>query len=266
MNPATPRNQDKRPIVSPQRVLVVDPHPLARLGFAQLIASTTEPLLVVAGETRSRREAQQLIERDPPDLVLTALELGDDDGLDLIAWLRDHHPDVRVLVLSARDAATFGERALRAGALGFIGKDAPLEALLTAIREVLAGRIHAPAALTERVLSVVTGRRARLSDDPFDLLSDRELQVFEHLGSGRSSREIAQVLGLSVKTIATHRANIQAKLGGVSLAELVRRAVLWVESRSAEKANGDKPNGDRAHRPPMGRRQSQSSTPAASAS
>lgn len=228
---------------STRRVLHVDPHVLCRLGFERLLESSPEPTLRLVATTGSRKEAVELIETHSPDLVVTALELQGDDGLELIGWLRHHKPNIRVLVVSARDPATFGERALRAGALGFVPKEADADVIFFAVREVLAGRIYAPAALTERVMSAVTGRRVVSPDDPLDVLSDRELQVFEQLGSGRSSREVAQILGLSVKTIASHRANIQTKLGGVSLAELLRRAVLWVESRpqGAQSGNGRTP-------------------------
>lgn len=222
---------DNRRNAEPRSVVMVHPHPVTRIGFGQVVAATTDPSLQVVGEASSRREAQTLISQLSPDLVVTTLELAADDGLELVSWLRHSHPAIRVLVLSSRDPATFGERALRAGALGYVCKDASVDVLQYALREVLAGRIYAPAALTERVMSAVTGRRVVSPDDPLDLLSDRELQVFEHLGSGRSSREVAETLGLSVKTIASHRANIQVKLGGVSLPELLRRAVLWVESR-----------------------------------
>jgi len=237
MRPRAPSPLDGR---APRRVLHVDPHVLCRLGLERLLDGGQEPALRLVGSTGSRKEALELIENHAPDLVVTALELQGDDGLELVAWLRHHRPNIRVLVLSARDPATFGERALRAGALGFVPKDADAQVITFAVREVLAGRIYAPAALTERVMSAVTGRRVVSPDDPLDVLSDRELQVFEQLGSGRSSREVAQILGLSVKTIASHRANIQTKLGGVSLAELLRRAVLWVESRpqGAESGNG----------------------------
>lgn len=213
------------------RVVHVDPHAVCRMGLERLLESAADPALKLVAGTGSRREAQDLITLHSPELVVTALELQGDDGLELVGWLRQQRPNIRVLVLSSRDPANFGERALRAGALGFVPKDADPQVLLFAMREVLLGRIYAPAALTERVMSAMTGRRVVSADDPLDVLSDRELQVFEQLGSGRSSREVAQILGLSVKTIASHRANIQTKLGGVSLPELLRRAVLWVESK-----------------------------------
>lgn len=171
--------------------MLVHPHPLTRVGFGQVVAAATEPSIHIVGEASTRREAQTLISQHVPDLVVTALELEADDGLELVSWLRHSHPLVRVAVLSSRDPAVFGERALRAGALGYVCHDAPVEVLQYALREVLAGRIYAPASLTGRVMSAVTGRRVVSPDDPLEVLSDRELQVFEHLGSGRSSREVA---------------------------------------------------------------------------
>jgi DNA-binding NarL/FixJ family response regulator len=222
------------------RVVHADPHPLCRIGLERLLEGATDPSARVVGAADARREAEDLITRHSPDLVVTALELPGDDGLELVGWLRHHRPDTRVLVLSARDPVTFGERALRAGALGFVSKESEPQVVLFALREVLAGRIYAPAALTERVMSAMTGRRVVSADDPLEVLSDRELQVFEQLGSGRSSREVAEILGLSVKTIASHRANIQTKLGGLSLAELLRRAVMW----AAKKDGGNHQSGE----------------------
>lgn len=234
MSPRASNTNDSRH--SAHRVVHVDSHFLCRLGFERLVETHKDPALTLVGQAQNRRDAQSLVLDRAPELVVTALELTGDDGLELVGWLRQNRPQTKVLVLSSRDAATFGERVLRTGALGFVPKDSDAPLLLMAIREVLSGRIYAPPALTERVMSAMTGRRVVTADDPLDMLSDRELQVFEQLGSGRSSREVAQILGLSVKTIASHRANIQVKLGGVTLPELLRRAVLWVEGK--EKSNG----------------------------
>jgi len=212
-----------------RRLIAVDAHPVVRHGIARVVAE--QPDLAFVAEAGSRHEAQAAIARHAPELVVMALELQHDDGLELLTWIRHCHEKTRVLVLSGRSSLTCGERALRAGALGFIGKEAEGDALLHAMREVLAGRLYAPPELTEHVMSKVSGRHTAPSDAPMDVLSDRELQIFEHMGLGRNTREIAVLLGRSVKTIASHRANIQVKLEAESLGELVRRAVLWVAQR-----------------------------------
>lgn len=208
-------------------VVVVDPQPIVRDGLTQ--RATGEGLAVVA-QVGTRREAEAAIAHHRPDLAIVDLMLDLEDGLELVSWVRSHHAGTRVLVYSARDPAVYGERALRAGALGYVSKLEPLPELLRAMHAVAAGRVHMPPSLAERLALSVHGR-AR-SRGGVDALSDRELQVFELLGGGRSTQQIADALGVSMKTIATHRAHIQRKLGVTTLGELLRRAVLWVESRA----------------------------------
>lgn len=213
-----------------RRVVAVDAHPVVRRGVAQIVAAASD--LELVAEAGRRHDAQRLVTQHAPDLVVTGLALDGADGFELISWIQGNQVAVRVLVLSGRDPCVCGERALRAGALGFVGKDAAPDEILAAMRDVLAGRMHAPPALTGRIMRAMGGRRSSDpsggGDDPIEQLSDRERQVFEAFGAGRSAREVAASLAISVKTVASHRANIQVKLGLASRAEFVRRAVLWV--------------------------------------
>lgn len=208
-------------------VVVVDSQPIVRDGISQRAISEG---LDVRAQVGTRREAESAIAAHRPNLAVVDLMLDLEDGLELVSWVRVHHAATRVLVFSMRDAAVYGERALRAGALGFVSKAEPVPELVRAMHTVAAGRLHMPASLAERLARSVHGR-AR-AQPGVDALSDRELQVFELLGSGRSTQQIADVLGVSMKTIATHRAHIQRKLGIMTLGELVRRAVLWAETRA----------------------------------
>jgi len=213
-------------------VLIVDPQPIVREGLAKRV---TEAGLVVVAEAGNRLEAQALVEQHHPDLVIVDLVLDLDDGLDLVAWIDTHFEATRVLVYSSRDPAAYGERALRAGALGYVGKLEPVTELMAAIHSVCAGAFYIPRALSDRLAHGVRGRSGGIRLGFSELLTDRELQVFELLGSGRVPQQIASALDLSVKTIASHRAHIQRKLGITNSAEFTRRAVLWVEEHRSRK-------------------------------
>lgn len=209
-------------------VLFVDPQPIVREGLAYRAADGG---FVVVAETGNRQEAQALVARHHPDLAVVDIVLDLEDGLELVGWIHANHKATRVLVFSLRDPVIYGERALRAGALGYVGKLEPVSELMRAMHSVLAGRMHTPRALAERLAQGVRGRARDGGTGLIDLLTDRELQVFELLGSGRATQQIASALDLSIKTIASHRAHIQRKLGITSLGELTRRAVLWAEQR-----------------------------------
>jgi len=214
-------------------VLLVDPQPIVREGLAHRAA---EGGLLVVAEAGNRKEAQEKVARYHPDLAIIDIVLDLEDGLELVGWIRAHHPSTRVLVFSLRDPVVYGERALRAGALGYVGKLEPVSELLGAMNSVLANQIHTPRALAEHLAQGVRGRPRKSGTTLLDLLTDRELQVFELLGSGRSTQQVASVLDLSIKTIASHRAHIQRKLGITSLGELMRRAVLWADQRRPQQA------------------------------
>ncbi|WP_412062649.1 response regulator transcription factor [Rubrivirga sp. IMCC45206] len=206
------------------RVLLVDDHPLIREGYASLIRS--ERGLEVAGEASSAEEAFDLATRVEFAVAVVDLTLPGVNGIEFIKRLRSLHPDARILVVSGHEETLYAERCLRAGARGYLMKREAKHAFIPALRTVLAGETYLGRDLRERAAAADGGDdRVPLSDR----LTDREIEVFEHFGRGRSTREVAEVMGLSLKTIESHRANIRQKLGLGGSAEFVRRAVLWVE-------------------------------------
>ena len=209
-------------------ILVVDHHPLVRRGLNALIES--EPGLAVVAEASSCRAALEAIDRVRPDLVVVDLALGTEDGLDLIKKLKLRGIEAPVLVLSMYDESLYAERCLKAGAMGYITKGRLDEALLEALRSLLRGETYLSEELQRQLVGkYVAGRKIDSETGP-GALSDRELQVFRLLGEGLGTRDIAERLGLSIKTIESHRAHIKNKLDTSSSTELVRQAVRWVES------------------------------------
>jgi DNA-binding NarL/FixJ family response regulator len=212
----------------PSLILLVDDHALFRRGLKALIES--EPGWMVCAEAASHHEALALIPGSNLDLVITDLSLQDSDGLDLIKEIKRLYPDLPVLALSMHDETIHAERALRAGACGYVSKQEIDDTVLCAIRSLLAGGTHASEALY-RHLSRKFMAGGKLGKDPgLELLSNRELEVFRLIGGGRSTREIALSLGLSVKTIEAHREHLKAKLNLSSGAALGRCAILWLET------------------------------------
>ena len=207
------------------RVLIVDDHPLIRQGVARTLSA--EPGLEVAGEAATAAEALAQASELEPDLVVLDLGLGSADGLDLIPRILRATGGAKVLVLSMFDEALYAERCLRAGASGYLMKEAASSTLVDAIREVLAGEIHVSEPVQDRLVRKAAGRApdsAGVSD-----LTDRELQVFRMLGEGLSTREVAEGLHLSIKTVESHRAKIMRKLGLEQASQLIHRAVAWVQ-------------------------------------
>lgn len=212
---------------SPVRVVVVDDHPIVRKGLIDLIDE--EPGLEVCGDAATTAKALEVVGRTRPHVAIVDLSLGTESGLDLVVALRDLHPGVHVLVLSGHDERLYADRALRAGALGYIMKDRTASDLLTAIRRVGAARTYVSEETADRILSTL-GTRAHAGDRaPLDRLSDRERHVLSLVGRGLSTREIALQLQLSVKTVESHFAHIKEKLGLRNGRELTRLAVTWAE-------------------------------------
>jgi DNA-binding NarL/FixJ family response regulator len=210
------------------KILLIDDHPLMRRGLAALIDS--EPDLVVCAEVANRHAALDAIARHAVDLAIVDLSLeGGEDGLDLVKALKIREPSVPALVLSMHPEAHYGERALRAGARGYLSKHQLGDAVLAAIRSVLAGRIYMSEALGMDLASRFVGADAN-PRSPLATLSDRELQVFRLIGEGRRTREIAPMLHLSPKTIESYRGHLKQKLDIDGAPELVRRAVRFVET------------------------------------
>ncbi|MBE3070212.1 MAG: response regulator transcription factor [Planctomycetes bacterium] len=212
---------------APARVLVVDDHPVVRQGLALLI--NHEPDLAVCGEAATAAEALKAIADTRPDVAIVDLSLKGASGLDLIKDIKVRHPGLPVLVLSMSDENVYAERALRAGARGYMMKEEATEKVLTALRRVLAGAVYLSDAMASRLLSQFVAGDAPGGGSPVDRLSDRELEVFRLIGQGLGTGEIAHRLHLSPKTIETHRAHIKVKLGLDSGTDLLRQAIRFVE-------------------------------------
>lgn len=214
---------------SRKRVLLVDDHPFMRAGLGALIDRQSD--LQVCGEAGSPAEALQAIAREKPDLVLTDLTMPGRSGLEFIKDLKALHADLAILVMSMHDETVFAERALRAGARGYIMKEAGGENLLTALRQVLRGEVYVSPRMSARILEGLSGGKARGSSSPIEALTDREFEVFQLIGQGKGTRDIAAQLHLSPKTVDVHRANIKEKLGLADITAVIRHAVRWVETQ-----------------------------------
>jgi DNA-binding NarL/FixJ family response regulator len=210
-------------------ILVVDDHPMMRQGLAQLVGA--EPDLVICGEAETAEMALSAIETLKPDLVLADISLPGKNGLELIKDFHALQPELPVLVISMHDESLYAERVLRAGGRGYIMKQEGGKKLMEAIRQVLDGKIYVSAKMSSLILEIFSGRRAGAEGSPVETLTDREFEVFQHVGQGKGAREIAEKLHLSVKTVDVHRANIKKKLKLKSAAELIRHAVRWSESQ-----------------------------------
>jgi DNA-binding NarL/FixJ family response regulator len=209
------------------RLLVVDDHPVMRRGLTQLISELGN--MEVCGEAASKEEALCAVACLEPDLAIIDISLGDDNGLDVIKELKERFPGTKVLVHSMHDEAMFAERVLAAGALGYVGKNETSQVLIHAIRQVLAGEVHLSPRMANRVIRRAVGVANGVSGDTLlRSLTNREIQIFEMIGRGLVTKQIAGRLQISVKTIERHRENIKAKLRLVNSTELVREAVRWV--------------------------------------
>ena len=211
---------------APRRVLLVDDHPIVRQGLRRLIGN--EAGLVVCAEAETVREARRAVRDHAPDVVVVDLSLKDGDGMDLLKDIRAHHPGLPVLILSMHDEAVFAERLLAAGASGYIMKHAASEQFIVALRRVLDGGMYVSEALAPRLAGPRPGAAAGDLGHPISRLSNRELQVLQMIGRGLSSRQIAETLHLSIKTVEAHRQRIKGKLELASGAQLVQFAANWV--------------------------------------
>jgi len=217
--------------VAKTRILVVDEHPLLRHGIVAFING--QPDMIACGEADCIPGARSKIAECKPQLLLTALRLGTGDSLEFVKALKAEYPSLLILVYSAFEEAIFAERALRAGANGYLMKKAAKEEMVTAIRDVLRGQIYVSRDLAMRAfqksLETPQQKRASVNLPTIDNLSDREMHVFQLIGSGLGTKKIAHALNLSVKTIETHRENIKRKLGLNSGRQLFDRAIKYVE-------------------------------------
>jgi DNA-binding NarL/FixJ family response regulator len=217
-------------VVAPrQRILLVDDHPFMRAGMAQLINKQLD--LMVCGEAGDPQSAIKELAGLSADLVLSDITMPGRSGLEFIKDLRALHPDLPILVVSMHDEIIYAERALRAGARGYIMKEAGGDNLLSAIRQVLRGQVYVSAKMSARIMDNFSGHKPGASTSPFGKLTDREFEVFQLIGEGKSTREIAAQFNLSPKTVDAHRGHIKEKLELTDTTALVRYAVRWVETQ-----------------------------------
>ncbi|MCW1914058.1 response regulator transcription factor [Luteolibacter sp. GHJ8] len=206
------------------RIVLVDDHPMVRERLAEVI--NREDDMVVCGEAEDRGSALDVIGRELPDLAIVDLTLKRSNGLDLIKDLHVMHPKLLLLVLSMQDETLYAERVIRAGAHGYITKQEATRKILNAIREVLGGKVFLSPEISADILSRMLGK-SKGAIRSLEVLSDRELQVFDLVGQGFGTRQIAEQLGLDVKTVETYRSRIKEKLEIRDASELLRKAIAW---------------------------------------
>ncbi len=212
------------------RIFIVDDHPMMRDGLKLLI--NAEPDLAVCGEAGDGLQALDELGRARPDLVLVDITLPGKSGLELLKDLQAMQPELPVLVISMHDETVYAERVLRAGGRGYVMKQVGGRKLLEAIRKVLSGQVYVSEAMAARILEAFSGGQHPSSPSHVGRLTDREFEVFQLIGEGHGTSDIAGKLHLSVKTVEAHRANMKQKLGVKTATELVREAVRWMEGQS----------------------------------
>lgn len=211
-----------------KRILIVDDHPMMRQGLAQLISA--EPDLAVCGEAEDASRALDAVSALKPDLVLADISLPGKNGIELIKDFQALRPGLPVLVISMHDESLYAERVLRAGGRGYIMKQEGGKKLMQAMRQVLEGKIYVSEKISAGILETLSGRRAGAEGSPMEKLTDREFEIFQLVGQGQGTKDIAEKLHLSVKTVDVHRANIKTKLELNSASELIRYAIRWTET------------------------------------
>ncbi len=214
------------------RIVVVDDHPLMRKGLVMSLEADSD--LVVCGQASSAEDGIGVVEAQNPDLVIVDISLPGMSGLEMVKQIQAIRPGVKTLVVSRHDESLYAERAIRAGAKGYVMKLEAPDVMIKAVRKVMNGGIYVSDEINERLLLGMASGHETLAQSPLEILSDRELEVFELTGRGFGTRDIAEKLHLSVKTVESYRARIKIKLNLGSAAELMQHAVQWVEG---EKAN-----------------------------
>jgi len=209
------------------RILLVDDHAVVRYGIAQLINRQSD--LVVCGEEEDASRAMSAVSELKPDLVIADVSLRDSSGLELMRNIKAQYPGLPVLVVSVHDESIYAEIAFRAGALGYLMKEEALEKILTAIRRVLTGAIYVSDNLAAKMLQQQVRGQTDIHESPVKGLSDRELEVFQLIGQWKKTREIAEALHLSIKTIEYYREQIKRKLNLKNAGELTQYATSWVQ-------------------------------------
>lgn len=212
------------------KILIVDDHPIVRQGLAELI--NHEDDLKVCGDAEDASDALGLIKESEPDMVIVDISLKETSGIELIKDIKAQYPDLSVLALSMYDESLYAERALRAGAKGYIMKAEATENVVTAIRKILSGQIYVSDNMAAKMVRKLVGGSPDVGASVIESLSDRELEVFHLIGQGYGTRQVAKRLHLSVKTIETYRAHIKEKLNLADASELLRFAIRWVHSQA----------------------------------
>ena len=211
------------------RILIVDDHPMTRGGLIHLINHQSDT--VVCGEAESAAEALDFLGKSQPDIMLIDITLPGKSGLELIKDVKAMHPELPMLVLSMHDESLYADRVLRAGARGYITKHEGGDKLMVAIRHVLSGKIYVSESMSAHILEIFSGGQPGTDRSSIQSLSDREFEVFQALGEGLSSHQIAKKLHLSAKTVDAHRANIKTKLKINTTAELISFAARWTTAQ-----------------------------------
>jgi DNA-binding NarL/FixJ family response regulator len=210
-----------------RQIYIVDDHPLMRKGLAMTLEK--EVGFDVCGQAESAEVALHEILKLKPDAAVIDISLPGMNGIELVKNLLHQQPDLKILIVSRHDEELYAERALRAGAKGYLMKLEAVDVLVAAVRQILNGNLYLSEKIGNKLLMKLATGNAGKSDNPLDLLSDRELEVFELTGKGLSTKEIGKKLHISVKTVESHRANIKEKLHLNTATELMRHAVRWVE-------------------------------------
>jgi DNA-binding NarL/FixJ family response regulator len=220
MNPSPSRTVARK-----SRVFIVDDHPLVREGLTNLINGQDD--LIVCGEAKDSAQAINGIAKARPDVALIDISLENESGLELVKQLKTQFPQVALIILSMHDEALYAERALRAGAQGYVMKHETSKSVLASIRRVLGGGVYVSERIVKRMALRLTSSRQTITSSPVERLSDRELEIFRLLGQGRTTSQIAGDLNLSLKTVQAYCARAKEKFGVTSLTELLRAAIRW---------------------------------------
>lgn len=222
------------------KILIVDDHPIFRKGLVHLI--NDEEDMTVSGEAEDVFSAIQEIKKGKADMVVADITLKDTSGLELIKYVADHFPKIPVLILSMHDETIYAERALKAGARGYVMKQEMTENVAEAIRHVLSGRIFLSARMNEKLLSILFSKNRNTDDgsvsDPYAILSDRELEIFSLIGRGFKRKQISEKLNLNVNTVGTYRERIKEKLNFETSSEMTATAIRWVQDIKAGEKSG----------------------------